>query len=42
MKNDKLMGKIILWIAYIGVLIGIAYLITEGFYMAGFWKWMLS
>jgi len=36
------MKKIILWSSYVLFLIGIAYLVTEGFYMVRFWMWILG
>jgi len=36
------MNKILLWTSYVLFLVGVAYLVTEGFYMWRFWKWVLS
>ena len=34
--------KVTLWLLYTLCLVGAAYLVTEGFYIANFWKWVLS
>ena len=34
--------KVSVWAIYILSLIGTAYLISEGFYMYHFWRWVLS
>jgi len=36
------MTRIILWSSYTLFLIGVAFLVTEGFYMAKFWAWVLG
>lgn len=36
------MRRTMLWTGYTLFLIGIAYLVTEGFYMARFWVWVLG
>ena len=36
------MKKLLLWTCYVLFLIGVAFLVTEGFYMAKFWAWVLG
>jgi len=34
--------KIVLWTLYVFFLVGMSYLVTEGFYTWRFWKWVLG